>query len=198
MGQELDKSHYDKLFNETQSYKDSYKTSRYAEGWGKSISWLEATQNKGIRILDIGCGTGQFAEMLLDNGFSSYRGFDFSDVAIDIAKKRIPLWGDNFQVGDIFTTDALDKYKYDVVCLFEVLEHINNDIACLSKVRAGATVLLSVPNFWDPAHVRVFASMDEVIERYQSVIQIQDKFEIVRSQAKWFYIKGVKRKNVSK
>jgi 2-polyprenyl-3-methyl-5-hydroxy-6-metoxy-1,4-benzoquinol methylase len=193
MGKEQDNNYYNKVFEVSQTYKNSYKTSHYFEGWQKSLNWINISQNKKCKVLDIGCGPGQFAEMLLDHGVESYRGFDFSNIAIDIAKKRIPKWNSNFQVSDIFTTDILDKEEYDVVCIFEVLEHINNDIDCLNKIKAGAIILLSVPNFWDPAHVRIFDSIDKVIERYQEIIQIQDTFEVTRSPAKWFYLKGIKK-----
>ncbi len=192
MGIEQDNSYYDDLFKKSPRYRDSYKNSIYLQGWQKAIDWCTSLGKDELRILEIGCGTGQFAEMLKDNNIRSYQGFDFSSEAIEVAKKRIPNWEDKFCVSDIFASNAFNTIDYNVVCAFEVLEHINNDIDCLNRIKTGSSVIFSVPNFWDPAHVRVFKDTLDVIDRYKEIIHFDDSFVVSIPHAKWFYLKGTK------
>jgi 2-polyprenyl-3-methyl-5-hydroxy-6-metoxy-1,4-benzoquinol methylase len=193
MGKEQDCVYYNAIFESSTSYKQGYKHSHYFPGWQKAVEWLKRSNKADMKIMDVGCGPGQFAEMLKDNSFTSYYGFDFSEVAIDIAKKRIPEWISQFQTADIFSSGLLESSAYDAICIFEVLEHLDNDIDCLSLIKSGTTVILSVPNFWDPAHVRIFDSVADAIARYDGIVDIQDTFEMTRAPAKWFYLYGIKK-----
>ena len=60
-----------------------------------------------------------------------------------------------------------------MIC-FEVLEHIQDDLGVLNRIPRGTKLLLSVPNFDDPYHVRYFSSEKEVYERYKGVMNIFD------------------------
>lgn len=193
MGKEQDCVYYNTIFESSTSYRQSYKQSHYFPGWQKTVEWLKLLSRNDLNIMDVGCGPGQFAEMLKDNSFTSYHGFDFSDIAIDIAKKRIPDWADQFKTADIFSSGLLESGAYEAICIFEVLEHLDNDIDCLSRIKPGTIVILSVPNFWDPAHVRIFDSIDAAMNRYKDIIDIQDTFEMTRTPAKWFYLYGIKK-----
>ena len=44
---------------------------------------LKKLKDQGVaRVLEVGCGTGGFAHMVLDDGAIEYRGFDFSSEAV--------------------------------------------------------------------------------------------------------------------
>ena len=60
-----------------------------------------------------------------------------------------------------------------VIC-FEVLEHVQKDLALLQRIRPGTQMLLSVPNFDDPYHVRYFTSEEQDRERYGRVMRISN------------------------
>ena len=53
--------------------------------------WKLINISADYRILDVGCGVGQFAEYLRHNGIRKYTGIDFSEVAIEEAKLRVPV-----------------------------------------------------------------------------------------------------------
>lgn len=179
MGQEQDSVYYDKIFSTSGKYKSSYNTSIYLNSWNLAVEWLKDDQvEQDVSILDVGCATGQFAELLKDQNFNQYKGLDFSPSAIQIAKERIPSWADSFEVADIFQTDLFQTTPYTHACIFEVLEHLNEDIQVLNLLKPKTKILASVPNFWDPAHVRVFKNADEVITRYQSVMNFVEVKEI--------------------
>ncbi len=194
MGQEQSFEYYDAMFIESSKYKTSYRTSIYLEGWQLAAKRLEmdAAFTDGY-ILDVGCGTGQFAELLYELGCSRYLGLDFSAAALNIAKARIPLWSDSFLLEDVFKTRVFTDEGYTHACIFEVLEHLNEDISMLGLLRKGTKVLASVPNFWDPAHVRVFDTSRAVLERYESLIDISEIKEISLSKTNsLFMLYGVK------
>lgn len=45
-------------------------------------------QNKNIRILDAGCGTGGLMSFLIQNGYTNIEGFDYSEDAVSFCKER--------------------------------------------------------------------------------------------------------------
>lgn len=154
------------------SYHRHYKQSFYYPFWQKAMSYLSELE-QDVSILEIGCGAGQFANMLFDNGYTNYIGFDYAAEGVALAKQNNPERAGQFVVGDAFQTELMEK-EYGLVICFEVLEHVQNDLTLLQRIRPGTRVLLSVPNFNDPYHVRYFKNKDEVWERYSQVVRISD------------------------
>lgn len=154
------------------NYHRHYKQSFYYPSWQQAMSYL-LPLNRDTSILEIGCGPGQFANMLFDNGFTNYIGFDYAAEGVALAKQNNPERANQFVVGDAFQTGLMEK-EYGLVICFEVLEHVQNDLELLQRIRPGTQMLLSVPNFNDPYHVRYFKNKDEVWERYSQVVRISD------------------------
>ncbi|HEY2771482.1 MAG TPA: class I SAM-dependent methyltransferase [Solirubrobacteraceae bacterium] len=75
---------------------------------------------RGLTIADVGCGAGVMTAFLCRYG--SVVGADFSTAAIDAARKLAPAA--TFVTGGV---EALPGGKYDVITLFDVLEHIPAD-----------------------------------------------------------------------
>ena len=97
------------------------------------------------RILDVGCGTG--ANLILLSKYGDAEGVDVSEDALAFCRER-----------------GLDKVKlgageelpyedgtFDLVTAFDVVEHMDDDLAGLSEMRRvlrpGGRVLLFVPTF---------------------------------------------------
>ena len=154
------------------NYHKHYSQSRYYPAWKEAMDLLRNV-DRTIPVLEIGCGPGQFANMLFDNGFTNYMGFDYSSEAVSLAKKNNPEQADRFFVADGFQTELMER-QYGLVICFEVLEHIRKDLELLQRIRPGTQMLLSVPNFNDPYHVRYFCNTEEVRERYRKVMRISD------------------------
>ncbi len=154
------------------SYHKHYSQSIDYHSWKLALSYLKPFAFD-TSILEIGCGAGQFANMLFDYGFSNYTGFDYAAEGVALAKKNNPKHADRFFVADAFQTELMEK-EYGLVISFEVLEHIQKDLELLNRIRPGTKMLLSVPNFSDPYHVRFFPSEKDVRERYGRVMKIID------------------------
>ncbi len=165
-GPEVSKTYYDDIYKDSQKYSEEGERSVYSRVWDEIVARID--KGRHTRILDIGCGPGQFAEYLLQRCPSiEYTGVDFSRVAIDAAKKRCPPG--TFVEADLFQTDILDEGEYDLVVALEVLEHLEDDLAVLGRIPAGKDVIFSVPNFDSFGHVRFFPTVASVDERYASL-----------------------------
>lgn len=164
---EKDSAYYDKIYSERDEYKIHYRSSCYCYLWKIVIEWLSLYMKP--EILEIGCGTGQFASMLYDNGYTKYTGIDFSGKAIQIAKQTTKQ---TFYVDDIHN---IHNYVYNMIIALEVLEHIEKDIEVMNNIKDDTDIIFMVPKFDDPAHVRYFKNKDEVTERYK--LQYSDVYE---------------------
>jgi 2-polyprenyl-3-methyl-5-hydroxy-6-metoxy-1,4-benzoquinol methylase len=168
MGEEKTDLYYDDLFRSSINYKSHYKESHYWVHWTQVIRFLG--KNKTQKILEIGCGTGQFAEYLSDEGFLNYNGFDFSSAAIKIAAKRVPKY--NFYLGNALHQDSF-RDDYDVIICLEVLEHIKGDNEVIKNINIGKRIIFSVPDFKDESHVRWFISPRQIKSRYYKLLDLK-------------------------
>jgi 2-polyprenyl-3-methyl-5-hydroxy-6-metoxy-1,4-benzoquinol methylase len=94
-------------------------------------------------ILEVGCGKGAFSRKIQT---SSYTGLEFSKDAIEIASKAsIKIIN---QSVEIHSNSHLESY--DVVCSFQVLEHVSNPKSfiesCLKCLKKGGLLIISVPS----------------------------------------------------
>jgi len=100
-------------------------------------------------ILDIGCGQGSIGVRLARR--ARYLGVEPDARAAEIARGRIAPLGGTVLDGDHHAVPA--GHRYDLVCAFEVLEHLEEDAAMLavwaSFVRPGGHLLVSVPAWPD-------------------------------------------------
>lgn len=131
-------------------------------------------------VLEVGCGSGALAHMLLEYPAIRYKGFDFSEEAVRQAMARTGR-GAAFWVADALSEKSYDGV-YDCIVCTEVLEHIDEDLKVISLWKPGTFCLCSVPNFDASTHVRHFLDESAVEERYSSLIAI-DSIARVRKPA---------------
>ncbi len=158
-------------------YLRHYTKTSYFRAWSHIIDsgWLHPKD----KILELGCGPGQFAHMLKDRGFKNYTGIDFSRVAINQARKRVPDW--DFRNENIY--DYKVTKEFDVVVALEVLEHIQSDLMVLKKMPQGKKFVFSVPSFNSKNHVRHFQKAEEVRSRYSCCCKIEKLNRISKPKA---------------
>lgn len=110
--------------------------------------FLRAVPVRGGRLLDVGCGTGQFLAAARQVGYR-VTGIDFDRQAVLVAQERFRI--DDVFAGDLeaFRTQRKDE-RFDVVTAFEVLEHSpapGDFLDALEKiVSPGGFLAISVPN----------------------------------------------------
>ncbi|HET9073076.1 MAG TPA: methyltransferase domain-containing protein [Solirubrobacteraceae bacterium] len=106
----------------------------------------------GLRVLDLGCGDGVFAELMLEHVPLALTLADVADAALVRARARPRLAGAEVTMlrvpfdGDLPLADA----AFDLVWASEVIEHVADTGHWLSEVRRvlapGGELLLSTPN----------------------------------------------------
>jgi SAM-dependent methyltransferase len=97
-------------------------------------------------LLDIGCGVGFFVKEAARAGFDA-KGIEWSQRAVDAGRSQ---WNLALTAGSFLDHD-FGSLQFDVVTLWQVLEHLDDPIAALRKIRTllndGGVVAIAVPNF---------------------------------------------------
>jgi SAM-dependent methyltransferase len=97
----------------------------------------------GQTLLDVGCGTGWFLQAAKDAGYESF-GFEFSN---SLARFTASTVGCTVYGGELASIDA----KFDIVTLFDVIEHVPDPVETFRTVRRllkpDGVVLVFCPNF---------------------------------------------------
>ncbi|WP_158624111.1 bifunctional 2-polyprenyl-6-hydroxyphenol methylase/3-demethylubiquinol 3-O-methyltransferase UbiG [Micromonospora sp. HM5-17] len=113
-------------------------------------------------ILELGCGLGSIGARLAR--MATYTAVEPDPRSFDVARQRIAPLGGTVCNGD--HRQAPTPGRYDLVCAFEVLEHLADDAAALAEwlplVRPGGRLLLSVP-----ADPKRFGSWDVLVGHHR-------------------------------
>lgn len=180
MKKEKSPEYYNELYKSSEKYRLTYKDSRHYVVMTQAMRFVK--QFASPKILEIGCGTGQFAHYLYDEGFKDYQGVDFSPEAVELAKKTVKQC---FSVADCRNGGILGG-DHDLVIALELLEHIRDDLSVINNIREGTDIIFSLPTFADLAHIRKFRKQRDIEKRYSRNIDIK---KIVRID-KWFVCWG--------
>ncbi|NWF86725.1 class I SAM-dependent methyltransferase [Candidatus Bathyarchaeota archaeon] len=101
-------------------------------------------------VLDIGCGSGFFLRLAKSHGYQ-VTGIDVSKTNIKLAKEKFGL----NDVYDISAEELLSKKSwqrhFDIICLFDVLEHLENPVEVLhglkKLLKPNGYVVCTVPSY---------------------------------------------------
>lgn len=137
-------------------------------------------------VLDAGCGVGQGAAYLSQNGARYVVGIDVSPEAITYARDFFPKDNLSFVVMDALWLGFPDR-TFDVVTSIEVIEHLQKPEQYVSEIRRvlkdEGVLVLSTPNklissptpgtIW-PYHVREFRpdELSGLLARYFSHVEV--------------------------
>lgn len=102
---------------------------------------------EGLRLLDVGSGTGEMVDMLKE--FGHVTALDSSPHAVEYCRQRHPS-GVEVRQG-IAPDDLVPGERFDLVTAFDVVEHIDDDVAALRAFRSalpvGGRMVLTVPAY---------------------------------------------------
>ena len=97
----------------------------------------------GKKLLDFGCGKGQFCALAQQNGFQAF-GYDLAHDLVQIGKNK----GRSLYTGD-FTRFAKKQGPFDFIHSDQVFEHLVDPVSVLEKLKSVLTpsgiLCLSVP-----------------------------------------------------
>lgn len=168
-----------------------------------------------LRILDLGCGAGEFIAELQKSGFEVF-GIDFDKKAIEIAKNE-------FGLKNVFS-ESLEEFlvrkdfeKFDFVTFFEVLEHLEDPSDFISKakrlLKPSGKIVFSTPsrervlvnaNKWDfpPHHLSRWdkKSLESIFNRngFQiNYLSYVESFKIVLGAVDGLFRSGLVQKSIN-
>lgn len=120
-----------------------------------------------VKILDLGCGRGEWLELLKDDGFTNTKGIDLNSVMVSHSKK-INL---NVEEVDAVTyLKSLADQSLSIVTGFHIIEHLPFDVLMtvfkesLRVLKKGGMIIFETPNpknilvgsadfYLDPTHI---------------------------------------------
>lgn len=196
MGKELNKNYYNEVFSNggnNKIYHKEHSEVVWNAVWTRIGNLIKEEYSEKAKILDIGCGPGQFAESLLKFKPEQYLGIDFSDVAITLAKQR--LQGNNnfsFLNESVLECDFENlSFDYNVVVTTEFLEHVNDDLGIIKKIKTNTKIYATFPDEDADGHVRFYSSnyktaCEQIKNRYEDLCEIL-------SIEEWPYFNNTKR-----
>lgn len=103
--------------------------------------------DRNARILDVGCGSGEFVSLLLQRGYKNLYGVEIDDSLFDMATKVLP------EVRKASATDLpfADNY-FDCIYMFNVMHHLQDldeyqrTLAEMTRcLRGGGRIILVEP-----------------------------------------------------
>jgi len=159
-----------------------------------AVNWISPDE---IRIIEVGCGNGNFAEFIEQRGISRYIGVDISKNEIDKAKDLYPQY--RFLVADI-TKNYNFLNKASMIVSFQTLQHIKDDLPLLNNIKPKTKILISVPNSPYGDAIRFF-ELDGWEERFSQYIDFNKiiTFQNMRKPDKRsFLFKGLRNDFIDK
>ncbi len=122
----------------------------------KKLKLINSCSPTTKRLLDVGCGTGDFLQTAKQNLWN-VSGIEPNKQAREIANNKTN--------NSVFETNQLLKFKassFDVITLWHVLEHLpdlEEQVSCFKKLlKPSGTLIIAVPNYksYDAKHYKQF------------------------------------------
>ncbi len=102
--------------------------------------------DKGMEVLDVGCATAGFLEILRSH-VGRVKGIELYKPHVEFARERLGL---DVEMRDI---EEIEDESFDAICMFHVLEHVANPADFLGqvykKLRVNGLLIIEVPNVDD-------------------------------------------------
>jgi len=131
------------------------------------------------KVFEIGCGSGTVIEQVRSKYGQDVDGCDLNDFAL----KKIKIGNNEIYCYNIFDQDESLDGKYDVIILFDVIEHIEDDIAfvnaCLFHLKSKGKCIINVP-----AYMHLYSKYDKAVGhvRRYSKSMMKEKFNQINGE----------------
>jgi 2-polyprenyl-3-methyl-5-hydroxy-6-metoxy-1,4-benzoquinol methylase len=105
---------------------------------------------KRKRVLDVGCGTGEFAFLAAQHGASTVVGLDYAPEAVAIAQEKYKVPGLRYECGAVEHISG----TYDVIVSMGTIEHMDAPLVVLRHLKTllapGGVMIITCPNWSNP------------------------------------------------
>ena len=157
---------------------------------------------KRKRIIEYGCGFGQFTS-LLQKDLGSALGIDISETAISKAKTRYPDC--EFKVGDLLDDMIVKEYNPDAILMVEITWYVLEKISkfkgiMLKNFGGGDVYFVHLLTTFSPGVQQYgreyFTNLDEITEYWSDVVDILEWGKVsnknMNGGARTFFIGKIK------
>ena len=169
---EIDRIDYSQGYENSQVHSD-----KFQRHMSSVLQLLKNNFPKGSRVVEVGCGKGDFLEMVVEDGYFQIRGFDAS------------YSGSNKKIEQKYLNES-DSIDADLIVLRHVLEHIKNPLSFLKMLRhifGDTYIYIEVPCFdWIRKNQTFFDITYEHVN-YFSQLSLKKLFEKTSSQHGVFF-----------
>jgi SAM-dependent methyltransferase len=125
----------------------------------KSIVLRHLLSTGKTKFLEIGCGTGNFIEQIVQNENLEITGSEIYLNGLAYAKKNLP----NVDFVQFDVTQGKIGESFHIITAFDVIEHIENDNAALFNIsqmlNKDGVLIISVPQ-----HMFLWSKLDEIVK----------------------------------
>jgi SAM-dependent methyltransferase len=132
----------------------------------KSIVQRHLLPTGKTKFLEIGCGTGNFIEQIVQIENLEITGSEIYLKGLVYAKKNLPSV--DFVQFDVSQGNIGEQFH--IITAFDVIEHIENDNAALSNIsqmlNKDGVLIISVPQ-----HMFLWSKLDEIVKHKRRYIQ---------------------------
>lgn len=134
------------IFGDNEFYAYLQKQRKYYADWRWEHEFAYKQIKNNQKVLEIGCGTGNFLKRISEEKNTACVGLEMNTQALNEAEnKGLEVFNQTIQQHAMENNE-----KYDVVCFFQVLEHVyetgdflKNSLKCLKR---GGLFIVGVPN----------------------------------------------------
>jgi SAM-dependent methyltransferase len=197
----------DGLFYQKLAFRNDFYYNAIRPEFAKAIE--HAKRKKYLSIIDLGCGSGKFLDLARDAGLKT-TGMELNEQAAEVARSK----GHDIIPG-VLTEDfiAQNKLKYDMVTLFQVVEHLADPIGLLKLAKClindAGTLMFSVPNRcgqyqlypldphqWPPHHISRWRIKDfEQVAKQVGMVHLKSSGDALHGRT---FVDFYDRNNISK
>lgn len=125
----------------------------------KKIVYGQITPIGKTKFLEIGCGTGNFIQQIVENKSLEITGSEIYIKGLIYAKKNLP----NVDFIQFDVTQGGIGEKFDLIVAFDVIEHIDDDIAAITNINKmlhrDGRLIITVPQ-----HMFLWSRLDEIVK----------------------------------
>ncbi len=119
----------------------------YSKLYHSRLKLIESLYPDRGNLLDIGCGAGFFLNCAKDRGWNCH-GLEILPEYIKYAKEKFKL--NNIRLESLDDSLTHDVNTFDVVTLWDLIEHLRNPLDCLKKIhqvmKPGGLLVIWTPN----------------------------------------------------
>lgn len=150
------------------------------------------------RLLDVGCGAGHFLTVAEARGWRTY-GLEISEAALQFLTALRTQRGLHFELVDRHLAEAnFGPNSFDVVTMFEVIEHVDEPVSILTEVhrilQEGGLLYLTTPNYNSLSRYLLGNRWRVIAEEHRCLVTVQALRRSLMSRG--FHILAMKTKNI--